>query len=89
MIGVHYKEVPQEVLEEIEEKFDGNEIDFLEYYKLDWDDLWYEADIEGMMIGKFLKPTYKEGILNMRKVFEEVESILKVKCMLFGTQDIG
>ena len=92
MIGVDYEDLPEEVLKEIEEKFEGDIYEFMEANELDSASLWYNADIDGMIIGKIIRATTKYELDTwleyVKKEFEEVESILKVKCMLLGTQDI-
>lgn len=92
IVGVDYDELPEEVLAEIEEKFDGDVYEFKEHYGLDNASLWYDSGTDGMIIGKQVEDVFKEDldkwVKKLKKTFDEVESILKVKCKLIGTQDI-
>lgn len=92
IVGVDYEELPDEVSEEIEEKFDDDVYGFIEHYILDTASLWYDSGTDGMIIGKQVEDVFKEDldkwVEKLKKTFDEVESILKVKPKLIGTQDI-
>lgn len=92
IVGVDYEELPNEVLEEIEEKFNDDVYGFIEHYRLDNASLWCDSGIDGMIIGKQVEGVFKKDldkwVEKLKKTFDEVESILKVKPKLIGTQDI-
>lgn len=83
IVGCDYHDLPEEVLTEIEEKFEDDVYEWIEENGLDYASEWYDAGIDGMIIGISVNDVEEEDLdiwfKNLKETFKKVESILKVK----------
>jgi hypothetical protein len=92
IVGTHYDNLPREILDDVENNFDDDIYLWMEEYGLDHASEWYDCGIEGMIIGKTIDDVNEENLdtwfKNLKETFKKVETILKVKPKLIGTQNI-
>ena len=92
IVGRDYEDLPDEVITEIEEKFDDDIYEWMEANDLTHASLWYEAGTDGMIIGISVEDVYEHSLddwfLKLKETFTKVREVIKVEPKLIGTQDI-
>lgn len=89
IVGVYYDDLPKE----LRELDDDDLYDFIEDNELNHASLWYDAGMEGWIIGRTVNNDIPEAnldawLLKVKEAFKEVQEILKVKPDLIATQHV-
>lgn len=89
IVGVKYSDLPAEL-----KKLSTNDLyNFLEDNELEYASLWYDAEMEGWVIGRTVDNDVPEEDLDawlneVKEAFKEVQEILKTKPNLIATQHV-